>query len=401
MKAVEEEKNNDDNTIMGKATTPATPKEQAQQTQALIRKLYDVSSSEFMTPSVGDPYSVKRDPHLRLRRTLTPSLNVGIPKYTEAQFMLSKADTTGKRMSLQFGVSLDDGKKTNKKKYFTMDAYVFGAPEAEADIRVVTLHGISPGVSRTRWHKLGARYDDMQRAASSTSKKVRFVALDWHSIDRSVDDDSNDEYLTCLPKHMMELASCEEDMEEMAQLFTSTERQEWIRTFAHGISSGMCPRTFDDGGRIFRAVIEEGLGWGKNHTSFILGLKSWSGGMGMRMLAQIARSNHETGTEDTSFAGNIQGAIIMHAACFDKKDIIDVMSSGVIPTALMCWAKDDPLVPYAVSKMYLDAAASNSGNDVDTKVKLVTYESGGHHNFDGSGGLPNFDDEVIEWINNL
>ena len=121
----------------------------------------------------------------------------------------------------------------------------------------------------------------------------------------------------------------------------------------------------------------------------------------MRMLAQIARSNNETGTEDTSFAGNIQGAIIMHAACFDKKDIIDVMSSGVIPTALMSWAKDDPLVPYAVSKMYLDAAASNSGNDVDTKVKLVTYESGGHHNFDGSGGLPNFDDEVIEWINNL
>ena len=111
MKAVEEEKNNDDNTIMGKATTPATPKEQAQQTQALIRKLYDVSSSEFMTPSVGDPYSVKRDPHLRLRRTLTPSLNVGIPKYTEAQFMLSKADTTGKRMSLQFGVSLMTGRR--------------------------------------------------------------------------------------------------------------------------------------------------------------------------------------------------------------------------------------------------------------------------------------------------
>lgn len=118
----------------------------------------------------------------------------------------------------------------------------------------------------------------------------------------------------------------------------------------------------------------------------------------MSMLAQISR-DRATGTKGTSsFADNIQGAIIMHPGCFNKKDIVDVMSSGIIPTALMCWAKDDPLVPYGASAMYLDAASSN-GNDA--KVKLVTYESGGHHNYDGTGGLPNFDDEVICWIENL
>ena len=71
------------------------------------------------------------------------------------------------------------------------------------------------------------------------------------------------------------------------------------------------------------------------------------------------------------------------------------MLSGIIPTALMCWAKDDPLAPYASSKMYSDAADGSGGA---SKVKLVTYEKGGHHNFDGSDDLPNFDDKVIEWI---
>ena len=382
--------------VADNAAAPTTPKEHEHQTQGLIRSLYDVSLSEFLTPSLGDPYSVPRDPHLRLRRTLTPSLNVGIPKYAEAQFMLSKEETTGRRELLQFRVCFDDINGGKGRKHFTMDAYVWGASEAEAQIRVVTLHGISAGVSRTRWHKLGELYGSAAETTTSPpSKKVRFVALDWHSIDRSVDDDSNNEFLTCLPKHIMDVSSCKRDREEIIQLFSSNERQEWCRKLCDAISSGICPRSFDDGGRIFRAIIEEGLGWGTKDTPFILGLKSWSGGLGMRMLAQIHRNS---GTDGVSFANNIQGAIIMHPGCFDKQDIVDAMSTGMIPTALMCWAKDDPLVPSVVSKMYLDAACS-SGND--SKVKLVTYENGGHHNFDGSDGLPNFDIEVRDWINNL
>jgi hypothetical protein len=52
------------------------------------------------------------------------------------------------------------------------------------------------------------------------------------------------------------------------------------------------------------------------------------------------------------------------------------------------------MVPYTFSCFYLDAAGNS-------EVKLVTYEMGGHHNFDGSEGLPNFDDDVIDWIDNL
>ena len=137
------------------------------------------------------------------------------------------------------------------------------------------------------------------------------------------------------------------------------------------------------------------MGWGKSNIPFILGIKSWSGGLGIRFLSQIYRGGS---AEDQAFAGNIQGAIIMHPGCFDKKDIVDAMSSGIVKTALMCWAKDDPLVPYPVAQMYLDAADSNGNDD---KVKLCTYESGGHHNFDGTEDLPNFDDSVIEWIDNL
>ncbi|KAL3781881.1 hypothetical protein ACHAW5_007260 [Stephanodiscus triporus] len=228
-----------------------------------------------MTPSFGEACRVSRDPHLRLRRTLTPSLNVGIPKYAEAQFMLSKEETTGKRLSLEFGVPF--GGATRR---FAMDAYAFGASEAEANVRVVTLHGISPGVSRTRWHALGERYDVIARAASTSSpRRVRFVALDWHSIDRSVDDRANTEFLTCLPKHIWETSTNGENLEDVIRLFDSEDRREWLRKFAKDIEDG-CPRKDGDGGRILRAVIEEGLGWGERDTPFILGVKSWSGGLG-------------------------------------------------------------------------------------------------------------------------
>jgi len=103
----DEEKKFDGNSTNG----CANPQEEQQQTQELIKSLYEISKSEFMTPTVGDPYSAPRDPHLRLRRTLTPSLNVGIPKYAEAQFMLSKAETSGKRLTLEFGVEFNGTKK--------------------------------------------------------------------------------------------------------------------------------------------------------------------------------------------------------------------------------------------------------------------------------------------------
>jgi len=74
------------------------------------------------------------------------------------------------------------------------------------------------------------------------------------------------------------------------------------------------------------------------------------------------------------------------------------MSSGIVKTALMVWAKDDPLIPYPVTQLYLDAAGSNGD---DEKIKFISYERGGHHNFDGTDNLPNFDDSVIEWVNNL
>ena len=366
-------------TVMNSAS-----KSQHDQTQALIQQLYNLSKSEYMTPSAGDAYAVTRNPHLRLRRTLIPSANSGIPKYAEAQFMLSKEETSGKRISLEFGVELDD-----KKKYFTMDGYAFGASEDSADIRIVTLHGVSSGVSRTRWHTLGARYNEIN---SSMKKKVRFVALDWHSIDRSVDDDNNDEFLTCLPKHIMDVSP--DDVENIAQLHATTERQEWLRNVAKTIKDGVCPRTFDDGAKILRSIIEEGLIWGNETTQFVLAIKSWSGGLGMRLLAQLATSSSP---QDKEFASNIKGAIIMHPACFNKSDIVDTMASGVVRNSLLCWAKDDPLVPYPLSQIYLDAARSNG----DDHVQLVTYERGGHHNFDGTDGLPNFDDCVVKWIDNL
>ena len=381
-------------TAMNTATT-----EYKQQTQSAIQTLYNISQHEIMTPSVGDAYSVSRDPHLRLRRTLTPSLNVGIPKYAEAQFMLSKEETCGKRISLEFCVDFNNNATTTKKKCnFTMDGYAFGAPESEANVRIVTLHGISPGVSRIRWHKLGERYNTIYKEGNKNrrKKKVRFVCLDWHSIDRSVDDDSNTEFLTCLPKHIMDVSSSPSDVEEFAVLHATKDRQDWLRGFAKAVENGACPRTFNDGSRILRSVIEEGLHWGtSSDTQFILAVKSWSGGLGMRMLADIGRRSCD---DDDSFAKNIQGAIIMHPGCFDKGDLQDAMSSGVVKCALMCWAKDDPLVPYPMAQMYLDAAGSNGNDD---KIKLCTYEKGGHHNFDGTESLPNFDDEVVDWVEKL
>jgi predicted esterase len=90
--------------------------------------------------------------------------------------------------------------------------------------------------------------------------------------------------------------------------------------------------------------------------------------------------------EDSSFRQQIAGAIIMHPACFLDEDGCTRAVNG-IPT-LLCWAKDDPMAPYQLSVRLMS----------HDKVKLVTYEKGGHANFDGSNGLPNFDDEIMDWL---
>lgn len=323
----------------------------------LIAALYE-ANLEVEQPSQGPQVTVKRDPHLRLRRTLTPASSIsGLKKYKDAQFMIQ--GSTGNRIQLSFSVLGHS---------FYMDAYAWGAAEEEAAQRVVTIHGMSPGASRTRWHSLGERI-------GKSMPKTRFVALDWHSIDRT--DEYQREFLTMLPKHIFSVpsGSAEQDFIDMYP----QDRQEWARGFFQEVRD-CCPRRTEEGAKILRAVIQDGLGWGVEGKPFILGIKSWSGGVGISMLAQAALQ------DDLSFREQIAGAVIMHPGCFLDEDDCKCAIEG-IPT-LMCWAKDDPLVPYQLSSRFR----------VHDKVKLVTYEQGGHANFDGSDELPNFDDEIATWL---
>jgi len=323
---------------------------------ALIAALYK-ANTEVVQPSEGPPVTVKCDPHLRLRRTLTPSSPIkGLKKYNEAQFMVE--GSTGKRINLTFSAL---GNK------FQMDAYVWGAEEHEAEQRMVTLHGISPGVSRTRWHALG-------HCIGKNMSKMRFVALDWHSIDRT--DEHQEEFLTMLPKHIFSAPSAS-DEQELVEMYPEG-RREWAKGFFHQIRQS-CPRTTKEGAVVLRAVIQSGLDWGTAEKPFYLGVKSWSGGIGVAMLSEAAR-------QGDSFRENISGAVIMHPAFFlGEEDCRYAVEN--IPT-LLCWAKDDPLVPYKLSSRFL----------VHDQVKFVSYEKGGHANFDGSNSLPNFDDEILTWL---
>jgi hypothetical protein len=322
----------------------------------LIAALFK-ADTEVVQPSEGPPMTVKRDPHLRLRRTLTPSSPVrGLKKYTEAQFMIQ--GSSGKRIKLFFSALGDS---------FQMDAYVWGAKEDEAEQRMVAVHGISPGVSRTRWHSLGERI-------GKTMNKTRFVALDWHSIDRT--DEPQDAFLTMLPKHIFSVPS-NSAAQEYIDLYPK-DRREWARGFFNQVEE-CCPRSYQQGAEALKAVIEDGLGWGVERKPFILGVKSWSGGVGIKMLAEAAR-------QGGSFKENITGAVIMHPACFLDKD--ECRSAVKDIPVLMCWAKDDQLVPYQLSSHFL----------VHDRVNLVAYDKGGHANFDGSNNLPNFDDDVITWL---
>ena len=83
--------------------------------------------------------------------------------------------SASKKWRAVFKLNLTTRVRASQQK---MDGYAFGAPESEANVRIVTLHGISPGVSRIRWHKLGERYNTIYKEGNKNNrkKKVRFVS---------------------------------------------------------------------------------------------------------------------------------------------------------------------------------------------------------------------------------
>jgi hypothetical protein len=209
---------------------------------------------------------------------------------------------------------------------------------------------------------------------TAANPSARFCALDWHSIDRT--DKPQDDFLTMLPKHFGEMPP----PEARAMMFKGMPEDK-VAAFNALLQkmADCCPRSVSDGAGVLRGAIEQGLGWGTEGRPFILGIKSWSGGVGIRMRADATR---EAGT----FKKNIGGAILMHPGCLDVSEIKDALAG--LP-AVLGWAKDDKKVPFSLSKAYM---ASSSD------IKLIAFEQGGHHNFDGSSGLPNFDDDVVEWF---
>lgn len=333
---------------------------------------------EVLQNSNGPPLTYERDPHLRLRRTMTPRSKVtGIQKYSEAQFVIHP--TTGRRQTLQFDAL---------GHTFLMDAYVWGASEGDATIRMVALHGISPTASRERWHNLGTRIAD----DAVLSKCVQFVSLDWHSIDRG--DAYQEAFLTMLPKHMFSVPP-PDVAEDVLAMFPDDDpddsRSKARSLFGHCQEN--CPRGFDEAAEVFKAVIQQGLGWGTSaRTPFIPCMKSWSGGVGMEMLIQAAQeaANTDGGDDDdaATFRDSIQGAIIMHPGCFKGAGEI-AGAMAIVPAALVAWARDDHLVPYPLSQRFM----------VHDGVKLVSYDYGRHGSFDGSDpNEPNFDDDIIAWV---
>ena len=422
---------------------------------------------EVLQNSNGPPLRFERDPHLRLRRTFTNrplGLPTGIQKYSEAQFVIApppslprpKDDAAasggsaadGKRITLSFtapvrSVTTSSTSNTTDNMVqnhdFYMDAYVFGASEETAQTRMVAVHGISPTASRERWHALGSRIAN----ETHLSRTVRFVALDWHSIDRS--DTYQEEFLTMLPKHYFTTPSVSSggDVDDILSLWGDPDddddddngdrdgkddsnknvslvrqrRQKMKAMFQH--INENCPRSFREAAVVLKAVIQQGLGWGNpleedsigKGKGFIPCFKSWSGGVGMELLLQASKEQIEdrrrrrrqideemdacASPRNAVFRDYIRGAVIMHPGCFESSDNVRLALSGGGHggddniRVLAVWAKDDPLVPYKYSERLL----------VHDDVQLVSYESGGHGSFDGTvDGQSNFDDDIIDWI---
>ena len=196
------------------------------------------------------------------------------------------------------------------------------------------------------------------------------IRLVRHSIDRG--DAPQDAFLTMLPKHFM----MEPSQAMIKSMEVEEEREHWQRLAAK--MRDLRPRSDADGGQVLRAVIAEGLGWGAPGKEFVLGLKSWSGCIGMNVLADATR----VGGDETL---GVVGAILIHPA-WDTCKVPPKQVLDRVPT-ILGWAKDDSKVPYSMAGRF---------DSVDS-VELVTFERGGHHAFDGSGGLPNFDDNIDAW----
>ena len=104
-------------------------------TRELIAALHDLDS-EVIVPSEGEPFVESRDPHLRLRRTLTPPSPFQGCSPEEAQFMIS--GSTGQRVSLSFSCLGD--------YQFSCDGYFFGAREEEATKRIFAVQALRRGL---------------------------------------------------------------------------------------------------------------------------------------------------------------------------------------------------------------------------------------------------------------
>ena len=142
--------NNNNNTTTTMSTTNQDVVPQ------LIQQLYQAKIEEVTNSNGTIEEQYIRDPHLRLRRTLTPSLNTGMSKYNESQFIIHP--TTGKRETIQFQAIGEE---------FYIDVYSWGASEKDATVRMFGLHGISPAASRIQWHSLG---DEIQNDSSLAQK---------------------------------------------------------------------------------------------------------------------------------------------------------------------------------------------------------------------------------------
>ena len=127
-----------------------------------VAALYDFSTEETEYPSEGEPFTVARDPHLRLRRTLTPASPVKGIMEAEASFQVS--GSSGRRVLLSFSWRGLD---------FQMESYAWGADEAAAQRRVVAVHGVTPSLSRTRFHQTAERL-------TALDPHLRVVVIDWY-----------------------------------------------------------------------------------------------------------------------------------------------------------------------------------------------------------------------------
>eukprot|EP01047_Picozoa_sp_COSAG01_P083749 COSAG01_NODE_17662_length_1133_cov_1.137331_1_plen_147_part_10 len=137
-----------------------------------------------------------------------------------------------------------------------------------------------------------------------------------------------------LPKHFYDLPpQAMVDQIMGAGAASPAARQQMQAMLARGREEA--PRTVADGAAVMRAVITQvinqnniscsialchvyrvqGLGWGSGGRKFVLGIKSWSGGIGVSLLAQAARE------PDGEMRRHIAGAIVMHPGTFDAAAI--------------------------------------------------------------------------------